>query len=510
MLLALLAIAWMLGIVTTDVCRLAGVQLWWLTGSGLFSVVVGWRIGRVRLAGLCLLFAALGGLRYQSVQVETTSRSVWQLVGRGDVIVEGSVEDDSQRSEEGQRLVVRTEAAQIGERSGRVEGLLLIKLPPYPIYQYGQRLLVQGELERPRAADRPNAFDYREYLARKRIFALMDEPVVQVLPGNRGNPLLVMLLTFRNYCYTLLVRALPEPQASVAAGMLLGLKAAIADEVYTTFSVTGTSHILVVSGWNLTIVAAAWIGIARRLRLGGSGTFWGAFGAIWVYALFVGMTATVVRAALMASLTTLALSTERRAEPWTLLLTASMGLTCLDPQTLWDLGFQLSALATASLFAFGEPVEQWLRRCPPLNWSTLAWLTEALGATLAAQVLALPIILYHFGNLSLVAPLANVVIVPLVPYAMLLGASALLINLIAQPLAGWLSLVGWLSYGLWMVTWLPFAYITEGVNLLARIPWAAVQLPPFPLWMLLAYYAIVGGWWLWRMQRTAGVRAALR
>src|SRR5690349_9892026 len=119
----------------------------------------------------------------------------------------------------------------------------------------------------------------------------------------------------------------------------------------------------------------------------------------------------------MGTLGGLAERLERRAHPGTTLFAACWAMTVWDPQTLWDLGFQLSALATASLFAYGKGVEALLLRTP-LRVAWLDWAREALTATLAAQILALPLILYQFGNLSLIAPLANVVLLPVVPYAM--------------------------------------------------------------------------------------------
>jgi competence protein ComEC len=163
-------------------------------------------------------------------------------------------------------------------------------------------------------------------------------------------------------------------------------------------------------------------------------------------------------------------------------------MTFYDPQTLWDLGFQLSALATASLFAFGKGTERLLMKTP-LRVGWLDWAREALTATLAAQILALPLILYQFGNLSIIAPLANVALLPVVPYAMLFGSLCLVVGLVWLPLGQWLALPGYLF----------LAWLTEGASFFANMPYAAVQLPPFPLWVLLGYYGIVVGGWLWNV-----------
>lgn len=281
---------------------------------------------------------------------------------------------------------------------------------------------------------------------------------------------------------------LPEPQASLAAGMLLGLKATIPTEVRDTFAATGTAHILVVSGWHLSLVAIMLVTMTTHAGLSRRATFIIVLATIWVYALFVGATPSVLRAAVMASLTLFASTAERRAEPWTLLLLACFALTLLNPQILWNIGFQLSVLATASLFAFAAPIEAWLLRCPPLRWSAFAWVRAALTATLAAQILALPLIMYQFGTVSLIAPLANVLLAPVLPLAMLLGGLTLGAGLI------------WLELGqiVALSAWLPLSWIAYVTGWLAQLPWAAMPLPSFPSWLLASYYGLLGGWYVWR------------
>jgi len=247
------------------------------------------------------------------------------------------------------------------------------------------------------------------------------------------------------------------------------------------------------SGWNITIIATALYGLAERLQLSKQRAFWAILIAIWIYTAFVGMTSTVIRAAIMGTVVVVGQRMERPAHAWTTLLAACWAMTLWNPQTLWDMGFQLSALATASLFAYGKGVEALLLRTP-LRQSWLDWAREALTATLAAQILALPLILYHFGNLSLIAPIANVTILPMVPYAMIFGAIALVGGLIWLPLGQVLALPAYLF----------LAWLTEGARIFAGLPWAAVIVPAFPLWGLLAYYAALAGAYLWPRRGAPG------
>jgi competence protein ComEC len=419
-------------------------------------------------------------------QVPTTPHSVWLLNDQGSLTLQGLVVDDPKRTEDGQSALVAAERAMIGGQARPVAGLVLVKLPPYPERRYGDRLQLTGALSTPRDAERAGEFDYRQYLARKRIFALMEPQAVRRLAENQGSPAWSALLALRDRARRVLLRELPEPQASLAVGILLGLQSSIPSDVTATFSATGTSHILVISGWNITIIAAALYRLADGLRLPRQNAFWAILALIWLYTFFVGATPTVIRAAVMGTIVVVGQRLERRAHAWTTLLAACWAMTLYDPQTLWDLGFQLSALATASLFAYGKVTEALLRKTP-LRLAWLDWAREALTATLAAQLLALPLILYNFGNLSIIAPLANVALLPMVPYAMLFGAACLVGGMAWLPLGQWLALPAYLF----------LAWLTEGARWFANVPYAAVQLPPFPLWLLLGYYAITVGAWLW-------------
>lgn len=483
--LIFLVLAWMFGLVIADMYSLPFGALAALgLGSGLLAGLAG-RAPRLRLVALGLCCMALAGIRLAWAEVAVTPQSVWLLNERGDIVVEGVVIDDPRRTTDGQRMTLQAARAQVQGRWQDAEGLVLATLPPYPEWHYGDRLRLHGMLSTPREAERAGQFDYRQYLARKHIFSIMKPQSVQGVAGSALAPWR-FLLDLRDRARRVILRELPEPQASLAVGILLGLQSTIPDTVSADFSATGTSHILVISGWNISIIAAALYNLAAALKFSKRRAFWPILVTIWLYTLFVGATPTVIRAAVMGTIVVVGQRLERPAHAWTTLFAACWAMTLWDPQTLWDLGFQLSALATASLFAFGKGTEALLMRTP-LRVGWLGWAREALTATLAAQVLALPLILYQFGNLSVIAPLANVVLLPVVPYAMLFGAVAMVAGMIYLPLGQALALLAYLF----------LAWLTEGAHWFARVPGAAVQLPSFPLWLLLAYYAIVIGGWLW-------------
>jgi competence protein ComEC len=484
-----LAIAWMLGILAADIAGAQSAWMWPLGSAGILIGGVGWRLQTrpwLQQSIVALGVILLGAARICAAQTVPGPADIAQYRQQDELTVVGWVAEDPRRSASGQQVTLTVETVTFDQHHKPSEGLVLVTLPAYPEVRYGQRIQLTGQLQQPQGAERPGGFDYQRYLYRKHILVTMREPILRILAEQRGIGALRTLLDFRDHCKMILMHSLPEPQAAIAIGILLGLQSAIPADVYETFSITGTSHILVVSGWNFTIIAAMLAGLTTRLGLARGATLVVALVVLWLYALFVGATGTVLRAALMASLVVIARATERNTEGWRLLAAACWGLSLYNPHVLWDLGFELSALATASLFAYGTPMANLIDRIPLLNKPGMAWASEALTATLAAQILALPIIVYHFGNLSLIAPVANIMLVPVVPYAMLLGSLALAAGLIWLPI-GQIAAV---------IVWAPLAWLTEGARLLAQLPGAAVQLPPFPLSWLLFYYAIVvGGWW---------------
>ncbi len=315
---------------------------------------------RHRWLSLAVLCFAVGGLRYHIAQPWLGPQHVERWADT-EITLVGQVAEEPRRDDLGQQVVLVASQAGPPGQMNLAEGHILVRLPPYPPYYPGDRLMVSGRLTQPKPPQHPTDFDYRAYLARRGIMVLIKHPTsVKKLANPAPAWGLSHISQFREHCRRVVLRLFPEPQAALAIGILLGIQAGLPETARLAFATTGTSHILVVSGWNFSIVAAMLTGLASLIRLRSWPAFWLSLAVMWIYAGFTGASAAVVRAAMMASLALLARTVERQSEPWRLLLAACWLLTLINPQTLWDLGFQLSALATASLFAFGKPMERWL------------------------------------------------------------------------------------------------------------------------------------------------------
>jgi competence protein ComEC len=389
-------------------------------------------------------------------------------------------------------LRLEVESLQRGEAAQPVEGLILVRAPRYPERFYGDRLAVTGQLETPPIFE---DFDYRDYLARSGIHAMIRRPRIELLQQNQGNPFWTVLFAFKTRASETLNHILPEPYASLLNGILLGLETGIPRDLYESFSLTGSSHIIVISGSNIALIAGIFLLLGQRL-IGKRYAPPLAIVGIIIYTFLVGADAAVSRAALMGIVLMLAVWSGRPGMAINSLFFSALVLTIINPLFLWDVGFQLSFLATLGLIVLVPPLEKTIFRSLQRLLKkeqvglTMALLSELLIVTLAAQLITGPLIVYQFGRFSLVSLLTNLLILPVQPPIMIVGGLAMLAGMIWLPLG---QLLGWL-------VWLPLAWTVWIVEQTARLPLASLDLGRFPFWLLALIYAALAAWVWWLNQ----------
>lgn len=267
-----------------------------------------------------------------------------------------------------------------------------------------------------------------------------------------------------------------SPENALLVGIVLGDRSGVPATLSRAFAATGTTHLLAISGFNMTLVATA-VSLALRGRAGPMPRALLAVAAIALYSVLVGLAASVLRAALMAAVAACGVVSGRRAATANALCAAVVAMIVSDPSAVSDLGLQLSALATAGLLLWQEPIVARLARLPTMP-------REGLATTLAATLPTVPVIAGAFGRVSLVALPANLAAVPLFPLLMLSGA--------ATALAGQASLdlarpVAFLAFAA------AFALRTV-VEAFASLPFASLAVPAHPLTGAVVAFAEIGLW----------------
>ncbi|HEY4189194.1 MAG TPA: DNA polymerase III subunit delta [Candidatus Limnocylindrales bacterium] len=349
--------------------------------------------------------------------------------------------------------------ARLRLRSESGEVTVAATLPAFPSVAAGDLVDVGGRLRPP-----PDDDPYGDYLRRSGAAGSLD---ARTLTVRDAAP--VGLQSLRDASGDALQRSLPEPEAGLAAGILVGLRERVDRSLAADFATAGVSHVVAISGWNIAIVAGL-VGALMRGRPRRLVTV-AILATVVAYVVAAGASPSVVRAAVMAGVVLLARETGRAGRAPTALGLGAALLVLAEPTMIGDAGFRLSVMATAGLLAWANPLAARLRR---LGGGRMpGWLAESLGISLAAQAATLPDVLATFGRLSLVSPIVNLAVVPLVPAAMLGGVVAMLAG--SATMLGAPAVIGTV---MGLPGWVLLHVIVVFVRLAASVPFAALTLPP--------------------------------
>ena len=362
---------------------------------------------------------------------------------------------------------------------------------PHEPLREGDRIAVTAEIER---APRFDDFDYAAFLRSRGIHAVAAYPERwDLLDRDAGNDVADALRRLRGWALDNVERALPEPEASLAAGMLLGRQRTMPAGLEDDLRRTGTTHLLVVSGQNVALLLGTAIALLtavisrRRAALL-------ALALLPGYVVLVGAEPPVVRAAIMAVGIALAAVTGRRTPGWIYLVYALAIMLALRPLLVRDVAFQLSATATAGVMLVAPPLRDWAAsRLRVTAEGATAALIEAGAIALGAALAVLPVQAASFGTVSLVQVPANVIVAPLYEATLLVAVAAALLGWF-EPVAGLLHLAG---------VYAPAAFVAI-VGVLAEWPAAVVDVRA-PLAVGAAWYAVLaaGAWLLGRREPAA-------
>ena len=435
-------------------------------------------------------FLFLGAARYQFAQPDLRSPEFIAAYNdsSGEVSVQGVLVEPPDSRDTYTNLKLRVEKIiPAGETTPQdVSGLLLAKDWNLSDWHYGDRLLLQGQLETPPESE---DFSYRDYLAGQGVYSLMNAARVSLVLSGQGNPFLEAVYTYKERALEAVYRLWPDPEASLLAGILLGVESGIPEQVKKAFQDTGTSHIIAISGFNITIIAGLFYALFSRLLGRYKGAALAVLGIV-LYTLLVGASPSVLRAALMGGLSLFASQLGRRQVGLLSLALVAAVMAAFNPLLLWDPGFQLSFFATLGLILYAEPFSRAFvafaaRHLPAPSVERLTRpVTQYLLCTLAASITTLPIIAFHFRQLSLVSLIANLVILPAQPAVMILGGLALLLGTLYFSLG---QLAAWLA-------WPCVVYTIRAVEWFAGLRGATLDLgiisPPVVLALYAALFAL--------------------
>ena len=302
------------------------------------------------------------------------------------------------------------------------------------------------------------------------------------LAHGRAGILRTALYRTKSWFESSIRRTLPNPEAPLLTGLLLGSRDEIPYELKQDFRISGTSHIVAVSGFNVTIVVTMIASLFRCLPIPRGVRLLLTCTAIAGFVTLTGSSPSVVRAGIMGSLVVLGRETGRLSDALHTLMVSVTAMVIADPAIIASIGFQLSVAATLGLVLLSGRFEALLSRIP-----SSYGIRSSLSTTLAAVVATQPLITLYFGQLSIVAPITNLIVLPLIPIAMLAGFCIISVSAIAPLVAVY---VGWIA-------WAPLAAILTAVKWCARLPFASVRMGVFAsialsvAWTAVVSYAVI-------------------
>ncbi len=452
----------------------------WLVLAGVLTAAVTLINRRlVLVAGLCFAAALTGAARGATA---ATVELPAGLAGQN-VAVSGSVDDDPVDHRGSRRLTVRLD--HMLTSAGEIASSLRIEAVVYGItpVHYGDLVLLSGGLQAPPRFDQ---FDYRAFLAEQGIAGVMPSARLVRVTSHAGDPLHTVLFGLRHAVIDAVDRALPEPQAALLLGVVFGYRAALPRLLQQQMIASGLIHIVVISGLKVSLLAKIMNQAIGRLLPGAAPLI--AVGAMAAYAMLAGASAAALRAAAMGVLVVIAGRLRRDSHVFVSLALTGAIMLGLKPALAHDVSFQLSFAGTAGIAAMTDGIAARLGWMPGL-------LRDPFAATIAAEAATWPLMLANFHQLSIVAPAANALVLPLLPAIMVLGGGgALLAAAIAAgglpPMQFLSSIVSWpaMQASGAIASWFRIVIETAG-----SLPLAAIVTPYFPARWLAAAAILNGG-----------------
>lgn len=338
----------------------------------------------------------------------------------------------------------------------------------------GDFISVRGIVNKPNGKRNPGGFDYRLYLRKIGVYATMkvNYYAVKILKSDSDSKLNIFIRSIRNKIKENYNRTMPEQDAKFVSSVILGENDV--DEVtLNSFRVTGISHIIAVSGFNFGLLTVFMIYLLALLHIKRFSTPI-VIPVLILYTMITGSPPSAIRSVIMACMVLIASSIGRENNPLNSISFAAIIILLINPLMLYDIGFQLSFVATLAIIYLYNPIKN------KLNIKSEK-LKEAISLTIAAQIGTIPIVLYFFHNISLISIIPNIIIVPLVSITVIIGFLSIIFGFILPYLAFLLNVIN-----------IPIVEIVLFLTkIFGSIPFASINVPIPPLYIILLYYVLI-------------------
>ena len=429
---------------------------------------------------LLILILVVISVRYWNRNVDDSYFSNLRMKGTYSVL--GEIVSEPDERSDSTRFILKVFCISRKDCDTKNEGehLLLVKTD-YSLITYGDEVRLVGMIDKPGVIVSPDGseFDYGSYLSKDDIFYIFNAQRIEVLSHHHGNYILEKLYEFKQKFLQNLRTLLPSPHSFLAGGLVISGKGSLSKELQLEFQKVGLIHIVVLSGFNVSIVGVAIMSLLYFIPLLPRAII-GAI-SIVLFSLMVGGGSTVVRSMIMSLIGLYTKVTDRTNDALTSLIFAGLLMLVLNPKILFqDPSFQMSFAATLGLILLSEPYEILMRRLTYVSHVPNE-IVSLICATLATQTFTFPLILKFSGIVSIVGLPVNIIVLPVIPLTMLTvfltAMFSFISNLLALPFM--------------FVSWILLSYELLVVHLGASLPYSALMLTPLTWKKVLPLYVVV-------------------
>lgn len=438
-------ISFIFGILMQSIVKIPHAYVWGILFFGVLTITMSFVADKniFIILGFCLLFFVIGMVRLQIFEFNIANDKLSKLNDSPEkVTFNGQVIEEPDIRSSYQKLKVKV---------NDMETIVLVATGRYPEYNYLDEVKISGKLKNPPEFEE---FNYKNYLLKEGIISLMDFPKIELVSKKSDYNIFSFfyekVLFFKKKLNTSINSNFSPPQNFILGGVVFGNDKNWPKDLKDKFNTTGLSHVTAVSGSNIVILISTLVIILLALGLWRQQALYLSIILVWLYIILVGFTASSVRAGIMGSILLFAEALGRQnTSSRTIVLAASLMLLHNPMLLLYDIGFQLSFLASMGiihlkplidylfatikssqlikalqgwrLFVVEKEAKNNVKKVEELLKKQLKYLVDIIVITLSAQIFTLPIIVYNFGVLSLVSPITNLLVLPIIPPLMVFG-----------------------------------------------------------------------------------------
>lgn len=466
-----LSISFIVGIFISSIVKIPQIFSWGFLFIGIIIITASlfFKKDYLIIVGFCFLLFLLGIIRLQISEFNILNDDLRKFNDKGEIILIGNIISEPDVRENSQKLKLEIK---------NPKGIVLVTMSRYPEYKYLDKLRVAGKLKTPIETE---DFSYKNYLLKDGIYSVMDFPKIELVgqeEGTLANFIYAGILEFKQKLRESIRKNYSPPQSLILEGTVLGDNGAMSQDLKNKLNITGLRHIIAVSGTHIVILGAILMSLLLALGLWRGQAFYLSVSFIWIYIILTGLPASGVRAGIMGSLFLVAEKLGRQSTATRTITMAGAVMVAQNPLLLlYDVGFQLSFLASMGIIYFNPFFKNLFIKFAFFKKLKAEKLIDIISTTFAAQIFTLPVMVYNFGNISLVAPITNLLVLPIVSGLMIFGFLSSILGIASQFL-GWIFSVP---------CWFLLTYFVKVIDAFSQ-PWAAKTIKNVNwIWIAISY-----------------------